>query len=91
MTGWDIYDCHKCPNKKKIIKNYKNKNKIKILNFKFFWLGSLDPAYVRGVKHTGHYQITVALSACSNPQVHELLIRCSNSFFFFWTHTTFDR
>jgi hypothetical protein len=42
---------------------------------------ALDPAYIRGVKCVGHSQITVALvSALSNPQVHELLIRCSGCF-----------
>jgi hypothetical protein len=55
-----------------------NLKKFKFLNFFsfFFWSGNLDPAYVRGVKHAGHYQITVVVSALSNPQVHELLIRC---------------
>jgi hypothetical protein len=41
-----------------------------------FGSGSLDPVYVHGVKCAGHSQITVAVSALSNPQVHELLIRC---------------
>jgi hypothetical protein len=76
MTGWDIYDCHKCPNKKKIIKNYKNKNKIKILNFKFFWLGSLDPAYVRGVKRAGDCEKYCSSKYNALGEVHELLIRC---------------
>jgi hypothetical protein len=39
---WDIYDCHKCPNKK-------------LLFFKLLFLGSgsLDPAYVHRVKRAG--------------------------------------
>jgi hypothetical protein len=44
MTGWDIYDCHRCP---------KNKFKLKKKNFFFFWSGSPDPTYVRGVKRAG--------------------------------------
>jgi hypothetical protein len=29
--------------------------------------------YVHGIKRAGHSQFTVAISALSNPQVHELL------------------
>jgi hypothetical protein len=52
MIGWDIYDCHKCPSKnfKKI---YKTKIIFYFLFFIFFGLGSLDPTYIRGVKHAG--------------------------------------
>jgi hypothetical protein len=67
MTVIDVPASHRCPSKK--IKNKK-------INL-FFWSGSLDPAYVHGVKRAGHSQITVAVSALSNPQVHELLIQCS--------------
>jgi hypothetical protein len=70
MTRWDIYDCHRCPSKK----NLKNLKKlIKKLKIK---TGSLDPVYIRGVKHAGGCE-----KYCSNKynvlgQVHELLIRC---------------
>jgi hypothetical protein len=70
LTVIDVPASHRCPSKKNL------KIKIKIYYFYFFWSGSLDPTYVHGVKRVGHSQITVAVSTLSNPQVHELLIRC---------------
>jgi hypothetical protein len=67
MTVIDVQASHRFPRKIKI--------KIKI-EFIYFWSSSLDLAYVCGVKRAGHSQITVAVSALSNPQVHELLIWC---------------
>jgi hypothetical protein len=71
MTGWDIYDCHKCPRKK--IKIKKNNY---FLNFYFFGSGSLGPTYVRRVKRAGDREKYCSSKHNALGQVHELLIWC---------------